>query len=185
MNGFPNNDRSQIYVHRECTAPTGSNYNAVPDEELGRPRRQPPPSGSGYTNGCLEVIPDEPRRTVASAVALENQDRLGAGLEVSRVNVSATDRRRNFRGSMPAAKQKPGDKAKQKQTSRSNSIINVSDVWRRVNERSEDRSMDLVAVKRTGWKTIRIFVSSTFTDFHHERDLLVKHVGRQYASRVL
>jgi len=125
------------------------------------------------------MIPVKPRRMMPSAVALEYQDRLGADLEDSRVNVSATDRRRNFRGSMPPAKQKPGDKSKQRQTSRSNSVMNVSDVWRRVNERSEDRAMDVVAVKRTGWKTIRIFVSSTFTDFHHERDLLVKHVGRQ------
>ncbi|ELU14941.1 hypothetical protein CAPTEDRAFT_217534, partial [Capitella teleta] len=31
-----------------------------------------------------------------------------------------------------------------------------------------------VVVKRTGWKTIRVFVSSTFKDFHYERKILVK-----------
>lgn len=31
-------------------------------------------------------------------------------------------------------------------------------------------------IKRSGWKTVRIFVSSTFRDFHAERELLVKEV---------
>ena len=31
--------------------------------------------------------------------------------------------------------------------------------------------------KRTGWKTVRVFVSSTFRDFHYERDVLVKKVN--------
>ncbi len=35
---------------------------------------------------------------------------------------------------------------------------------------------DLV-VRRTNWKTIRIFVSSTFKDFHREREILVKEVS--------
>ena len=30
--------------------------------------------------------------------------------------------------------------------------------------------------KREGWQTIRIFVSSTFKDFHAEREILVKKV---------
>ena len=34
---------------------------------------------------------------------------------------------------------------------------------------------DLV-IQRTGWKTVRIFVSSTFKDFHQEREILVKKV---------
>ena len=34
-----------------------------------------------------------------------------------------------------------------------------------------------LVVKRTGWKTIRIFVSSTFKDFHREREILVKEVS--------
>lgn len=32
------------------------------------------------------------------------------------------------------------------------------------------------AIKRRGWKTIRLFVSSTFKDFHAEREVLVKQV---------
>ncbi|EDV25204.1 uncharacterized protein TRIADDRAFT_25073 [Trichoplax adhaerens] len=32
------------------------------------------------------------------------------------------------------------------------------------------------ALKRRGWKTIRLFVSSTFKDFHAEREVLVKQV---------
>ena len=32
-------------------------------------------------------------------------------------------------------------------------------------------------VRRRGWKTIRVFVSSTFRDFHQEREVLVKKVG--------
>ena len=34
---------------------------------------------------------------------------------------------------------------------------------------------DLV-IRRSGWKTVRIFVSSTFKDFHEEREILVKKV---------
>ncbi|XP_071495043.1 telomerase protein component 1-like [Diadema antillarum] len=33
-----------------------------------------------------------------------------------------------------------------------------------------------LVVKRSGWKTVRIFVSSTFKDFHAEREVLVKEV---------
>ena len=32
------------------------------------------------------------------------------------------------------------------------------------------------ATSRKGWKTIRLFVSSTFKDFHQEREVLVKEV---------
>jgi len=31
-------------------------------------------------------------------------------------------------------------------------------------------------VRRRGWKTVRVFVSSTFRDFHQERECLVKKV---------
>ena len=36
------------------------------------------------------------------------------------------------------------------------------------------------AVKRRGWKTIRLFVSSTFKDFHAEREVLVKQVSSSF-----
>ena len=34
------------------------------------------------------------------------------------------------------------------------------------------------ALKRRGWKTIRLFVSSTFKDFHAEREVLVKQASQ-------
>ncbi len=37
------------------------------------------------------------------------------------------------------------------------------------------KTKDLV-VRRSGWKTVRVFVSSTFRDFHAEREILVKKV---------
>ncbi|CAH1785090.1 unnamed protein product [Owenia fusiformis] len=57
----------------------------------------------------------------------------------------------------------------------------IEEQWDRVWETVEvkkpkgNMSKNLV-VKRSGWKTIRIFVSSTFRDFHHEREILVKKV---------
>ena len=41
-----------------------------------------------------------------------------------------------------------------------------------------DRPVPTPATK-TGldWKVVRVFVSSTFTDFHNEREILVKQVG--------
>ena len=54
--------------------------------------------------------------------------------------------------------------------------IDVCDVWKRVKDKSQERSTELVPDTSNGWKTIRIFVSSTFPDFHQERDLLVQEV---------
>ena len=44
-----------------------------------------------------------------------------------------------------------------------------------------------LVVKRSGWKTVRIFVSSTFKDFHAEREVLVKKVNglKQHHTTVL
>ncbi|XP_074662841.1 TPR repeat-containing protein DDB_G0287407-like [Tubulanus polymorphus] len=39
----------------------------------------------------------------------------------------------------------------------------------------DGEKMDLI-VRRSGWKTVRIFVSSTFKDFMYEREVLVKEV---------
>lgn len=58
---------------------------------------------------------------------------------------------------------------------------NIEDIWLAVCETLDvpkgqhSTNRDLI-VKRSGWKTIRIFVSSTFKDFHHERETLVKEV---------
>ena len=58
-------------------------------------------------------------------------------------------------------------------------------IWKKVEEIREKRiekekkriETSLEQLKsRTGWKTIRIFVSSTFKDFHSEREALVKKV---------
>ncbi len=38
------------------------------------------------------------------------------------------------------------------------------------------RALSLDGHLKHGWQTVRIFVSSTFTDFHNEREILVKKV---------
>ena len=40
-------------------------------------------------------------------------------------------------------------------------------------------------IRRTDWKTVRIFVSSTFKDFHQEREILVKKVWLQKWKHLL
>ena len=52
-----------------------------------------------------------------------------------------------------------------------------TEMWKIVKQTSPK---DAISVKptsnRKGWKTIRLFVSSTFKDFHQEREVLVKEV---------
>jgi len=48
--------------------------------------------------------------------------------------------------------------------------------WKTVETRKVGGMEKKLIVKRRGWKTVRIFVSSTFRDFHHERECLVKKV---------
>ncbi|XP_064629063.1 TPR repeat-containing protein DDB_G0287407-like isoform X2 [Lineus longissimus] len=54
------------------------------------------------------------------------------------------------------------------------------DAWFAVCEDMEYKGQKLplkdLVVKRSGWKTVRVFVSSTFKDFHHEREILVKEI---------
>ncbi|XP_047125381.1 TPR repeat-containing protein DDB_G0287407 isoform X1 [Hydra vulgaris] len=51
------------------------------------------------------------------------------------------------------------------------------DMWKIVKEMSDDHAIDVKPLTcRKGWKTIRLFVSSTFKDFHQEREVLVKEV---------
>ncbi len=60
--------------------------------------------------------------------------------------------------------------------------IHVQKVWDNamgtleVKKGQKNPNKNLV-IKRSGWKTIRIFVSSTFKDFHAEREILVKKVN--------
>jgi nephrocystin-3 len=52
--------------------------------------------------------------------------------------------------------------------------INIDNVWNsvKISEQRFDAGVD----DRPGWKTVRIFVSSTFKDFHQEREVLIKQV---------
>lgn len=55
-------------------------------------------------------------------------------------------------------------------------------MWAIVKKSSDtNREWKLDSVKnRRGWKTIRLFVSSTFRDFHAEREALVKEVSYMF-----
>ena len=59
--------------------------------------------------------------------------------------------------------------------------VEVSKAWDRAwqtvpaKKGSKVKDKNLV-VKRSSWKTVRIFVSSTFKDFHQEREVLIKKV---------
>lgn len=53
------------------------------------------------------------------------------------------------------------------------------DMWavvKKTCDRNSEWKLDSVKNRR-GWKTIRLFVSSTFRDFHAEREVLVKEVS--------
>lgn len=67
-------------------------------------------------------------------------------------------------------------------------VLDVEHTWHNVCEsldvpKGQENPNKNLVIKRTGWKTIRIFVSSTFKDFHSERELLVKEVS--YVSTAL
>ncbi|XP_071785038.1 telomerase protein component 1-like isoform X1 [Asterias amurensis] len=54
----------------------------------------------------------------------------------------------------------------------------IDTMWDQVSRTVDSRGkMDKqLVISRSGWKTVRIFVSSTFRDFHAEREVLVKEV---------
>ena len=53
----------------------------------------------------------------------------------------------------------------------------IDEMWAIVKKTSDKQAITVKPLKiRKGWKTIRIFVSSTFKDFHEEREVLVKEV---------
>ena len=57
------------------------------------------------------------------------------------------------------------------------------EMWAIVNRTSEREGIHIEPTKnRKGWRTIRLFVSSTFKDFHPEREVLVKEVGRFFIT---
>lgn len=54
---------------------------------------------------------------------------------------------------------------------------NIDEMWAIVKRTSDKDAINVEPLKnRKGWRTIRIFVSSTFKDFHQEREVLVKEV---------
>lgn len=60
--------------------------------------------------------------------------------------------------------------------------VQVNEVWVEVKKTLEvqmgkKKPRKNLVIKRLGWKTIRVFVSSTFKDFHQEREVLVKKVN--------
>ncbi|XP_033636001.1 telomerase protein component 1-like isoform X1 [Asterias rubens] len=53
----------------------------------------------------------------------------------------------------------------------------ISQQWDSVQKTIEVKQQKKkLVIKRVGWKTVRIFVSSTFKDFHAEREVLIKEV---------
>jgi hypothetical protein len=53
----------------------------------------------------------------------------------------------------------------------------IEEMWNLVGKTSSQSKVELYpTTNRKGWKTIRVFVSSTFKDFHQEREVLVKEV---------
>ncbi|XP_065653579.1 TPR repeat-containing protein DDB_G0287407-like isoform X2 [Hydra vulgaris] len=53
----------------------------------------------------------------------------------------------------------------------------IEEMWSIVKKTSDREAIIVEPLKsRKGWRTIRIFVSSTFKDFHQEREVLVKEV---------
>jgi hypothetical protein len=50
--------------------------------------------------------------------------------------------------------------------------------WKTVETHKIGAMEHKLVVRRRGWKTVRVFVSSTFRDFHQEREVLVKKVNK-------
>ena len=61
--------------------------------------------------------------------------------------------------------------------------VDIEETWLNVMDSLEEpgrvtgKTAERLVTKRMGWKTVRIFVSSTFKDFHDEREVLVKQVS--------
>ena len=62
----------------------------------------------------------------------------------------------------------------------------IEEMWAIVKKTSDRHAINVEPTKnRKGWRTIRIFVSSTFKDFHQEREVLVKEVRRPFLHVLL
>jgi Domain of unknown function (DUF4062) len=58
----------------------------------------------------------------------------------------------------------------------------VKDCWKKIEDQRQRELVERKEKKKPdsesrGWKTIRVFVSSTFTDMHSEREILIKKVN--------
>ena len=59
------------------------------------------------------------------------------------------------------------------------------EMWAIVKKTCDSDGIELKPTKnRRGWRTVRIFVSSTFKDFHQEREVLVKEVRLTMLSHI-
>lgn len=56
--------------------------------------------------------------------------------------------------------------------------IDVQGVWDEVIKAITPNDKEELVTLNSRWKTVRVFVSSTFKDFHNERDVLVNQVNR-------
>ena len=59
-------------------------------------------------------------------------------------------------------------------------MFGPKEVWEQIDRLIPDKIPDSESDSehRRGWKTVRVFVSSTFRDFHYEREVLVKQVSQ-------
>lgn len=55
-------------------------------------------------------------------------------------------------------------------------VIRINQAWAIAGKTCKNIPKKKLIMDRTEWKTVRIFVSSTFKDFHAEREILVKQV---------
>lgn len=54
--------------------------------------------------------------------------------------------------------------------------LKVNNAWQIAEKTCKRKQNKSLVINRSGWRTVRIFVSSTFRDFHSEREVLVKQV---------
>ena len=52
----------------------------------------------------------------------------------------------------------------------------VENCWKEIDDTLENFQTKFSRQTRRGWKVVRLFVSSTFADFHAEREIIVKKV---------
>lgn len=76
---------------------------------------------------------------------------------------------------------KEAEKQKERELDELRKRINVGEIWEQVEANLSEVQLGVIPIP--GWKTVRIFVSSTFKDFHQEREVLIKQVSVRFVSR--